>query len=281
MEKIKICEIVNLVIDAANVVLDVYNSIEFGIEEKQDKTPLTIADKASHKIISTGLYSMYPHIPILSEEGKDISYNERKDWKYFWLVDPLDGTKEFIKRNGEFTVNVALIKEKEPLLGVIVVPVKSLIYFAVKGLGAYKVVNIIDKKFTDDRKLLKASVKLPLNDKKNKIYVVGSSSHKDEETEHYIEILKKIGNIEVVSLGSSLKLCAIAEGVFDVYPRFGPTMEWDIAAGQIIVEEAGGVVVNAFSDTKLIYNKESLVNPPFIAKGASFLDLEKINETQL
>ncbi|MFQ5713286.1 MAG: 3'(2'),5'-bisphosphate nucleotidase CysQ [Candidatus Scalinduaceae bacterium] len=266
---------------AGEAILEVYNS-DFAVERKDDNSPLTLADKRSHEIIMDDLRkpieiknSKHTYnnltLPILSEEGRDIPFDERKGWEYFWLVDPLDGTKEFIKRNGEFTVNIALIHKNNPVLGVIYVPVKDTFYFAAMDIGAYKLVN---SKIVNDKLLIKEllgqSKKLSIsaNDKKASLTIIGSRSHATKEFSEFIEYMKeKHGEVELISAGSSLKFCLVAEGTADVYPRFGPTMEWDTAAGQAIVEQVEGRVVDIHTKEPLRYNKRNLLNPFFIIIG--------------
>ncbi|MFQ5963390.1 MAG: 3'(2'),5'-bisphosphate nucleotidase CysQ [Candidatus Scalinduaceae bacterium] len=259
---------------AGEAILDVYDS-DFAVEHKDDKSPLTLADKRSHEIIADDLKKTTTVnnqiLPILSEEGRDIPYDERKKWEYFWLVDPLDGTKEFIKRNGEFAVNIALIHANKPILGVIYVPVKDTFYFAATSLGAYKVLNseIMTAKLSM-KELLYKSQKLPLsaNNKKDSPTIIGSRSHATKELSEFIEKIKdKHGEVKLISAGSSLKFCLVAEGKADVYPRFGPTMEWDTAAGQVIVEQSGGRVIDIQAKEPLRYNKHNLLNPFFIVIG--------------
>ncbi len=255
---------------AGEAILDVYGS-DFAVEQKDDKSPLTLADKRSHEIIAGVLEQTITvnnsTVPVLSEEGRDIPYDERKKWEYFWLVDPLDGTKEFVKRNGEFTVNIALIYKHKPVLGIIYIPVKDVFYFAAINLGTYKLEN--SENLTDNlsiKELLDKSQKLPLaNNNKSSLTVIGSRSHTSEEFTGFVKRLnEKYGNVEFMSSGSSLKLCLVAEGKADVYPRFGPTMEWDTAAGQAIVEQAEGRVMDTQTREPLGYNKENLLNPFFI-----------------
>ncbi len=255
---------------AGLAILDVYDS-DFAVEQKEDKSPLTLADKKSNEIIENVLEQTVTvnnsTVPILSEEGKEISYEDRKNWEYFWLVDPLDGTKEFVKRNGEFTVNIALIHKQKPVLGIIYIPVKDVFYFAAKDFGTYKLEN--SEILTDDlsiKQLMDKSQKLPLdNDSKTSITVIGSRSHTSEEFSEFVERLnEKYENVEFISSGSSLKLCLVAEGKADFYPRFGPTMEWDTAAGQAIVEQAEGTVIDTQTNEPLSYNKSNLLNPFFI-----------------
>jgi len=267
-DNINICDVIKIAKMAGEVILEVYNS-DFSIEYKKDDSPLTLADKKANDIIVKSLKALYPDIPILSEESKHIPYEARRQWKYLWLVDPLDGTKEFIKRNGEFTVNIALIEKDTPILGVIYAPVKQLLYFAFKEDGAFMVDNAADVINCGHSNELKAkSCKLPLNNNTEKFTIVASRSHMSKETENYIEGLKQeYGEVNIVSAGSSLKFCLVAEGKADVYPRFAPTMEWDTAAGHIVVEEAGGKVREVKTNSPLKYNKEDLLNPLFIVKG--------------
>jgi len=258
--------------EAGRAILQIYDS-DFAVEQKADRSPLTLADKRSHEVIAQGLSLISDFIiPILSEEGRQMPYAQRKDWHMFWLVDPLDGTKEFVKRNGEFTVNIALIQNGFPLIGVIYIPVKNIFYFAAEGLGAYKLELSNAEVPTSIEGLLKISSRLPLapnsSDKAShlsRITVIGSRSHMSSETEQFINDLKAgYEEVDFLAAGSSLKFCLIAEGRADVYPRFGPTMEWDTAAGQAIVEQAGGRVLRAGSQEPLTYNKEDLLNPSFI-----------------
>lgn len=253
---------IKLSLEAGREILRVYEE-EFTVNRKSDDSPLTIADISSHEIISAGL--AVTGIPVLSEEGKDIPYEIRSKWEYLWLVDPLDGTKEFLKRNGEFTVNIALIADKKPVLGVIHAPAKKVIYYAIKGSGAYR--SLINNKSRIET--IPESQRLPINIKDNlsTLRIVASRSHLSSETEAYIKGLKEnYKDISFFSAGSSLKFCLIAEGKADIYPRFSPTMEWDTAAGQIIVEEAGGEVLDAGTGRPLVYNKENLINPYFVVR---------------
>jgi 3'(2'), 5'-bisphosphate nucleotidase len=252
---------------AGTQVIKIYNT-DFQSEYKNDKSPLTEADKKSHQIIFKALSQLTPDTPILSEEGKDIPYKNRKKWEYFWLVDPLDGTKEFIKKNGEFTINIALIYQQRPVLGVIYIPVKDTFYFAQKEIGSYKLINKERlEKSTNQEELIKNSQRLPTHSKKKSFTVVSSRSHSSPETESYIKKLKKQhGEIATVSAGSSLKFCLVAEGIADIYPRFGPTMEWDTAAGDAIVNFSGKKVYSFESQNVMKYNKEKLGNGWFIVK---------------
>lgn len=232
-------------------IIKVYDT-EFSVEEKDDKSPLTLADKNANARIEELLKET--NIPILSEEGRDIAYEERKNWEYLWIVDPLDGTKEFVKRNGEFTVNIALIKNGVPILGVIYVPVKEWMYYGHIEMGAFKIEN-------------GEIEKLPIETNNSCFVAVGSRSHMSKETEDYFNELKKLhGNIDVVSMGSSLKICLVAEGVANVYPRFAPTMEWDTAAGHAIVSSAGKKLIDYTTQKEMIYNRKELLNNWFIVE---------------
>jgi len=237
---------------AGTAILEVYNG-EIAVETKSDNSPLTAADKASHQVIAAGLEALTPEIPILSEEGKDIPYQERKNWRRFWLVDPLDGTKEFIKRNGEFTVNMALIEGSAPVLGVVYVPVQDKLYVGIVGQGAY--VQQADAQ--------PEPIQVRTPDAQAGLTVVMSRSHPSPELAEY---LKNIEVAEALPVGSSLKLCVVAEGRADLYPRLGPTMEWDTGASQAVVVAAGGTVQTP-DGAPLGYNKPSLLNPHFIVRG--------------
>lgn len=278
--------------DASRAILDIYDQ-DFKISYKDDHSPLTRADRRSHDIIVSHLSDAFgKRLPILSEEGKEIPFGQRRTWEYFWLIDPLDGTKEFIKRNGEFTVNIALIHQNRPILGVIYVPVKDTVYFAAEGLGAYR----MDRgdmsafktpgSFKGDpdgliKTMLKDSVKLTdqgkcLENQDSHITIVGSRSHPTKELDAFIETMRKNhGDVAFISAGSSLKLCLVAEGRADIYPRLGPTMEWDTAAGQAIVEQAEGSVLNFETRKPLEYNKENLLNPWFVASRKMVANTKK------
>jgi 3'(2'), 5'-bisphosphate nucleotidase len=245
-----------IAVEAGRCILDVYQR-EFEVQHKDDRSPLTEADRQSHETIVARLTALTPDIPVLSEESAAVDYAVRAGWARFWLVDPLDGTKEFIKRNGEFTVNIALIEKGRPVLGVVHVPVRGETYFAARGAGAHlqkgdaAPVAIQARRFGGARPI-----------------VVASRSHAGAETQAF---LQSVGEHEAVSMGSSLKLCLVAEGKADVYPRLGPTMEWDTAAAQCVVEEAGGSVVDP-QRRPLSYNKADLHNPWFIVSGAGGYD---------
>ncbi len=261
-------------IEAGIAIMEVYNSGELETNLKEDQSPLTTADLRSHTLIHSFLKKT--GFPVLSEEGRDIPYEERKKWNDFWMIDPLDGTKEFIKRNGEFTVNIAFIQDNEPILGVIYLPVLRCLYYAVKGKGAYRIDRIgHGESKLNAGKMDKRVVCLPEKRADKSTRVVASRSHLSKETKEFIEQLEqKNEKIEFLSAGSSLKLCFIAEGRADIYPRLGPTMEWDIAAGHVIITEAGGTLRKTDGNT-LAYNKPDLLNPWFIARSSSYLVKEK------
>lgn len=254
-------------LDAGKSIMDIYTDpdADFEVESKADNSPLTIADKRANQVITSAL-SCTP-FPILSEEGREIPFAERKKWKTLWIVDPLDGTKEFIKKNGEFTINIALVSEGVPVLGVIYVPVRKELYFAAQGKGAYKMgdVDYTTQPSIDD--IYAKAVNLPLAYGHQGIVIVASRSHLTNETRSYIDNLRKQGQpVTMISSGSSLKICLVAEGSADLYPRFAPTMEWDTAAGHAIARAAGCEVFHTDEKTPVFYNKENLLNPWFIVK---------------
>lgn len=254
-------------VDAGKAIMDIYNdpNADFCIEQKADNSPLTKADKAAHGIL-TNVLSVTP-FPVLSEEGADIPYKERKKWHTFWLVDPLDGTKEFIKRNGEFTVNIALIEKGVPMAGVIYVPVRKELYYGSFDAGAFKASDIDYNQQPSFIEICAKAKRMPVNPLHQGLVVVASRSHMNEETRLYIDNLRKQGvPVTLISSGSSLKICLVAEGSADVYPRFAPTMEWDTAAGHAIARASGCQVYQIDEKTPLQYNKEDLHNPWFIVK---------------
>ena len=252
-------QIINAALKGGEEILEVYNS-DFAVETKDDKSPLTEADKRAHIAIMEALEST--NIPVLSEEGKMMEFTERKDWKQFWMVDPLDGTKEFVKRNGEFTVNIALIENGKATMGVIYVPVTKDLYFADKL--AYKIEGF-EAPTIAITNLLGRAEQLPLPQTRTNYVVVGSRSHMSEETTAFIDEQKaKHQEVDILSKGSSLKLCMVAEGAADAYPRFAPTMEWDTAAGQAIANAAGANVINWDTKDTMQYNKENLLNSWFL-----------------
>lgn len=252
-------ELLDIAIDAAyeagDEIMKIYSTGDFGVEMKSDNSPLTMADRASHQIITERLAET--GIPILSEENDEIvSYDIRKEWKLLWIVDPLDGTKEFIKRNGEFTVNIALVENGVPVIGVVYAPALDKIYFSLPAEAYFQV----------GRRSGDEAISLPAQPLPATFTIVGSRSHSSPETEAYINEMKaKHGEVDFAASGSSLKFCLLAEGKAHVYPRFAPTMEWDTAAGQAILEAAGGKVVVWPEQTPLRYNREELRNPSFLA----------------
>ena len=255
LNKIDIQKINFIAKKAGDEIMKIYQQ-NFEVDYKADNSPLTKADIKSNEIITESLKDLYPEIPILSEENKEVPYNIRRNWEYFWLIDPLDGTKEFVKKNGEFTVNIALIYKNMPVLGVIYAPVLDLLYYAQKDQGAFK----------QDKN--KKSQRLPIYNypDNHTLKVIVSKSHYNQETKEFVNNLKsQYEKIEFINIGSSLKLCLIAEGKADIYPRLAPTMEWDIAAGQTIVEESKGRIIKYKTEESIKYNKQNLLNPYFIA----------------
>ena len=258
IDDIQLKELVNPVCDiakrAGEEIMKIYAE-GFEIEEKKDHSPLTTADLASHNLIIQELEKLTPSIPILSEESASISFSERSVWDQYWLIDPLDGTREFIKRNGEFTVNIALISHHESSLGVVYLPVNDISYFASKNNGAYK------------QEQNKAATKINARHStpQDKPTICGSRSHAGKSLQ---ALQEKIGEFDLISMGSSIKMCLVAEGVADIYPRFGPTSEWDTAAAHCVVNEAGGKIVDMQLETLRYNTKDSLLNPSFIAIGA-------------
>lgn len=236
---------------AGNEILGVYNT-EFSVNYKDDSSPLTLADRRAHEAIESGLNALTPEYPVLSEEDADIPFSERAAWQRYWLVDPLDGTREFVKRNGEFTVNIALMENCRPVLGVIQVPVTGRVFSAWQGGGAHSLE--VGSKSRPIRAKSEPGVALR---------VVCSRSHTSPDLKKFLD---KLGDYSTLSIGSSLKVCLIAEGKADLYPRLGPTSEWDTAAADCILSEAGGQITQLDS-TPLKYNKESLLNPSFMAVG--------------
>ena len=232
-----------------------YNQ-DFKVEYKADNSPLTQADKVANDIVEQGLSKLFKQIPILSEEGKRVSYKERVKWQYFWLVDPLDGTKEFIKKNGEFTVNIALIYKDMPVLGVVYAPALDVCYWAKQDEGAFK----------DGEKL-----PLKIADKRDTYRIVASRSHMSDETQAFIDAIDTQKEKELISIGSSLKICLVAEGEADIYPRLGPTMEWDTGAAHVVVIESGKSLIKYKGDvhSKHEYNKENLLNQWFVVESNS------------
>lgn len=254
---IEIEKVKEIAVQAGAEILEIYGT-EFSVETKGDESPLTEADRKANFVIVKALTESFPEIPIISEETKVVPYSERKDWKTFWLVDPLDGTKEFIKRNGEFTVNIALINERTPVAGVVYQPVGSKLFWAKSGEGAWKSVE------NGPPVRLEGG---PRYSEKQKIVVVASRSHLTDEVQQFVDDLRCEGKeVEFFSSGSSLKLCLVAEGTADVYPRLGPTMEWDTGAAHAIALEAGRKVLAHPSGEPLHYNKEDFRNPWFVVE---------------
>ena len=261
-------------ITAGQAILKIYET-DFTVAHKPDQSPLTLADSESHRIIVDRLETA--GFPILSEEGRKLPYQERQAWNTFWLLDPLDGTKEFVKRNGEFTVNIALITDGKPVMGVIYVPVADVLYFGTIENGAYKMATVAERLMalvTPDKdkhqrisELCAAAERLPLPSPE-RFTVVGSRSHSTPDVDAIVKKLKKRhGDVNLIPAGSSLKICMVAEGRAQLYPRTGPTMEWDTAAGQAIAEAAGAQMVVFDSGEPMRYNKENLLNPWFIVKA--------------
>ena len=250
LESIDIEDIKSIAKEAGDAIMEIYRR-DFDVDYKDDKSPLTEADLRSNEIICSRLEKLYGEIPIMSEENKQVEYDERKGWEYYWCIDPIDGTKEFIKKNDEFTVNIALIHNGEPVLGVVYAPAVNELYSAKKGSGAF--LN---------------GEKLPLQtneEQQKRLKVVASKSHLSEETQAFIDALDA-EEIEQVSRGSSLKLCMVASGEADIYPRLAPTMEWDTAAADAIVRESGKMTYIYDEEKPLQYNKENLLNPWFVVK---------------
>lgn len=251
-------------VEAGKKILEVYEQ-DFDVETKTDNSPLTLADKQSHNVIKNALAST--GFPLLSEEGKELDYSDRGNWETFWLVDPLDGTKEFIKKNGEFTVNIALVKKGAPILGVVYVPVTGVLYYGAEGIGSFSTTISKDASADEITNALKLAKTLPSAQKPVVYTVVASRSHNTPETESFIEEKRKeYGEVNLISSGSSLKLCLVAEGKAQVYPRLAPTMEWDTAAGHAVAKFAGCSVYNYETKNEVVYNKEKLLNPWFVVE---------------
>lgn len=249
----------SICLEASEAIMEIYNQPHlFDIDLKADQSPLTAADKASNEIICRRLSELDPQLPIISEENKEITYSERSTYEYCWMVDPLDGTKEFIKRNGEFTINIALIHHNAPVAGLVYIPATGLSYFGAAGQGAYRIEKGVDLRLSCD----------PFVMDQAGIRVLTSRSHMSTATQAYVD---KLNTPQLVARGSSLKFTVICEGQGDLYPRIGPTMEWDTAAAHIILQEAGGDIVEFATGKSLSYNKPSLLNPDFVAFGSGQL----------
>ncbi len=250
----EIRSLLKLVQEASEAIMDVYQS-GFEVVNKSDQSPLTLADLKSNEILTKGITHLFPDIPIISEENKNTDYNDRKNYSYFWLIDPLDGTKEFVKRNGEFTINISLVHENSPVFGIIAQPINGRIWHNLKG-------NVVS---------LENGIENPLKDlgkelSNNKLSIVASRSHLNEETENLIQRLESLGfEIDIVNAGSALKFCMICENKAHIYPRLAPTMEWDTAAGQALVNSLGGYIIDLNTNKQMQYNKINLLNSPFIA----------------
>lgn len=247
-----IAPLISLTQRAGEGILKIYDA-GFSVTDKKDDTPLTEADLAAHTIITEGLAQLTPEIPVLSEESDPIPFEERKQWQRYWLIDPLDGTREFIKQNGEFTVNIALIENQRPIIGVIQVPVNKILYYAWRDGGSWKQLP--------DESPSQIHARSPSEEQ---LVVAGSRSHHNEVITDFLD---KIGSHRIFPMGSSLKSCLIAEGKADLYPRLGPTSEWDTAAAQCIVEEAGGQITDTAMNPLRYNTKESLLNPHFFVFG--------------
>ena len=253
LNKIDVQDIVTIAKEAGDAIMQIYKQ-DFEVEYKQDSSPLTLADKKANDIIENGLNQLSVNTHILSEEGREAPYKDRKHWEYFWLVDPLDGTKEFVKKNDEFTVNIALIHKDTPVLGVVYAPALDTCYWAKQGEGAFK----------DGQKL-----PLKTKEQRNTYKIVVSRSHMSNETQAFIDAIDTNTEKELVSIGSSLKICLVAEGEADIYPRLGPTMEWDTGAAHAVVSESGKNL-QRYKDSeysKHEYNKEDLINQWFAVRG--------------
>lgn len=242
-------DIIDISQQAGTAILNIYGQ-DFDVVEKEDASPLTQADLASHRLIRDALHTLTPHIPLLSEESAALDYASRAQWNEYWLVDPLDGTKEFVKRNGEFTVNIALIRDHVPVLGVVHIPVSGVTYWGVAGVGAVRI--------DPAGKAESISIRKPCA---SPVVVVGSRSHANPRLEQHLAAL---GSHEMLSMGSSLKFCLVAEGKADFYPRLGPTSEWDTAAAHAVVTAAGGIIVTLDGQPLRYNTKDSLLNPEFL-----------------
>jgi len=254
----------NIAIQAGIAIMEFYKT-DFQVETKKDNTPITKADLAANSIIIEELKKIDENIPILSEESL-VEWNERRQWEKYWLIDPLDGTKEFINKNGEFSVNIAMIDKNNPVLGIIYAPANSLLYFANKNHGTFKISSSsLLNNLNDAKSIITSNLRF-----KDDIRIISSRSHSNNYFDSWVK--KNFHKYKLISKGSSLKFCEIAEGNAEIYPRFGPTSEWDIAAGHIILEEAGGKIVD-MNGNKIFYNtKESLVNSDFIASNGLYIN---------
>jgi len=260
-QQLMLDKIKSIAVEAGRAIMHIYDTMpdDIGVQKKSDDSPLTKADLASNAVIVAGLEKHFPDIPIISEENKNKSYDERKHWNTVWVVDPLDGTKEFIKRNGEFTVNIALVKDGKPILGVVYVPATETLYYGSQGHGAWKEDSQGNRSHLSNTKGHYSTL--------DQVTVVASRSHLSEAVEAFVEDLKASGKeVTFLSAGSSLKFCLVAEGKADVYPRLAPTMEWDTAAAQAVCLEAGRRVIQHDTKEDLTYNREDMLNPWFIVE---------------
>lgn len=256
LSQLNIDTIITIARNAGAAIMEIYQQ-DFSVETKSDSSPLTAADKAGNAVIIEGLQLYYPETPIISEENKLVDYSTRKSWTSCWVVDPLDGTKEFIKKNGEFTVNIALVTNGVPVVGVVYIPAQGRMFYAIKDQGAFVIEANGEQRKLQVRPIAEDGL----------LKVVGSRSHNSPEVDAYVDTLRgKYPNVEFVAAGSSLKFCLLAEGKADVYPRLAPTMEWDTCAGQIVATEAGAEVLRFPELTPLDYNKENLLNPFFLVR---------------
>ena len=260
----------NAALRAGAGIMEIYNGEqEFLVNLKSDNTPITEADRRSHETIKD--YLSRTRIPLMSEEGRDLLYEERCGWDLYWLVDPLDGTLEFIKRTGEFTINIALMVDNRPMIGVVYVPQSGKIYFAISGRGAWKRIGMTPNPNAQMNisEIMRGAEQLPETDRANSpTRVALSRSHISPDTHIIVDSIKeRFGNVEIITQGSSLTLCMVAEGSVDIYPRTTPTSEWDTAAGECILTEAGGSIRELEHNSILNYNKPTLINPNFICKS--------------
>lgn len=262
----------NAALIAGEEIRKIYFSDQLMVEYKNDLSPITLADRRSHECIEEVLSMSL--LPVLSEEGTDIDFETRKNWNLFWMVDPLDGTREFVKRNDDFTVNIALIQNQEPVLGVIYAPINGLLYFGIKGMGSFKHDTFFEKTITPEEQpeFISNSKKLPLHWPRKKFTIAVSKSHMNQKTLDFVnEMIIKFGDVETISVGSSLKICLVSEGKADIYPRYGKTMEWDTAAGHAIASSAGFSFTLTDGESSLRYNKPDLTNPFFLVKHHSLV----------
>ncbi|WP_444926192.1 3'(2'),5'-bisphosphate nucleotidase CysQ [Microbulbifer sp. TRSA002] len=271
MDKALLEQVIEICKRAGEAILEVYHSsAELEVETKKDDSPVTAADLAAHKVLEPALAQLIEGVPVLSEEQEMPSFEERSQWQRYWIVDPLDGTKEFIRRNGEFTVNVALIENGEPVLGVVYVPVLNITYAGCKGEGAFK-------RDTNGETEIRVRPLRPRLDNSEVVELVASRSHGTGTVDQLVQrIESELGAVECKNMGSSLKLCLVAEGAADLYPRLAPTCEWDTAAAQAVVEAAGGIVVDEEFNLLRYNTKDSLLNPFFYVIGDSSFDWQSL-----